>query len=327
MIKRTANLKIIDAVGKSDLATVYIAKTSSGKSLEFVESLPTNLGRQDRWVLIVSVLFGCPVACKMCDAGSYFEGKLTKEEIFAQIDYMVDLYYPERIIDSREFKIQFARMGEPALNQELLNVLEELPDRYQANGLLPSISTVAPLGRDHFFSELLKIKDTLYHSGKFQMQFSIHTTDSRLRDEMIPVDKWNFAKIADYGSRFYVANDQKIVLNFALTKDAPIDIAVLKKYFSPDLFIVKITPVNPTVAAINNNLDSYFVTGSSKEDTSNLIFRLKDAGYEVILSIGDLEENKIGSNCGQYIRKFAMNMDISSLMDAYGYFNHEHTEE
>jgi 23S rRNA (adenine2503-C2)-methyltransferase len=30
---------------------------------------------------------------------------------------------------------------------------------------------------------------------------------------------------------------------------------------------------------------------------------LRQAGYEVIISIGDLEENQIGSNCGQYVRR------------------------
>ena len=32
------------------------------------------------------------------------------------------------------------------------------------------------------------------------------------------------------------------------------------------------------------------------------LFALRDAGYEVLLSIGELEENRIGSNCGQYIQ-------------------------
>ena len=31
---------------------------------------------------------------------------------------------------------------------------------------------------------------------------------------------------------------------------------------------------------------------------------LKAAGYDVILSIGEWEENQIGSNCGQYIKAF-----------------------
>jgi len=33
--------------------------------------------------------------------------------------------------------------------------------------------------------------------------------------------------------------------------------------------------------------------------------QLRGTGYEVIVSVGELEENKIGSNCGQYLKKTA----------------------
>jgi 23S rRNA (adenine2503-C2)-methyltransferase len=39
---------------------------------------------------------------------------------------------------------------------------------------------------------------------------------------------------------------------------------------------------------------------SSSEE---LISAFRREGFEVILSIGELEENKIGSNCGQYIQR------------------------
>jgi 23S rRNA (adenine2503-C2)-methyltransferase len=31
---------------------------------------------------------------------------------------------------------------------------------------------------------------------------------------------------------------------------------------------------------------------------------LAEAGYEVIVSIGEIVENQIGSNCGQYVLKY-----------------------
>ncbi len=312
-------LNIINTIGDDEIAKVYIAKTAANKYLEFAESIQPPLSRKEKWVLIVSVLYGCPVGCMMCDAGSAFYGKLSKEDIFAQIDYLVDLRYPDKFIDCKEFKIQFARMGEPALNPFLLDVLEELPERYRCGDLLPSISTVAPNGCDYFFSRLTTVKNRLYPSGKFQMQFSIHTTDKVLRDQIIPVNKWDFVKIANYCEEFYSPGDRKITLNFALAQEAPVDVKELRKYFSPDLFIIKITPINPTVSAINNRITSYFVTGDSREDTACLIDRLRDAGYEVILSIGDLEENQIGSNCGQYIQKFITNKDAIAKEKAYSY--------
>jgi 23S rRNA (adenine2503-C2)-methyltransferase len=44
---------------------------------------------------------------------------------------------------------------------------------------------------------------------------------------------------------------------------------------------------------------------------------LKKSGFEIILSIGEPEENKIGSNCGQYIRKHIFN--TQKLSQAYTY--------
>ena len=68
-------------------------------------------------------------------------------------------------------------MGEPAFNPAVLELLRELPSRYQAPGLMPSLSTIAPGGVDGFFEALLEIKNELYPGGKFQFQFSLHTSD------------------------------------------------------------------------------------------------------------------------------------------------------
>ena len=297
-------LEIVSKTGHEAIAMVYVAKTRENKYLEFVESIQPPLRRKDKWVIIVSTLFGCPVGCPMCDAGGFFYGKFSKDEILAQIDYLVALRFPEQDIVCKKFKIQFARMGEPALNSAVLDVLVELPKRYRCNNLLPSFSTIAPKGRDDFFARLLTIKNNLYATGNFQMQFSIHTTDQQLRSKLIPVKTWNFAQIADYGAKFYVAGDKKIALNFALAKDSPICVKELQKYFDPKIFIIKITPVNPTLSSVANKIDSYFVTGTDAEDSKRLLQQLYAVGYEVILSIGELEENRIGSNCGQSIRKF-----------------------
>ena len=200
-----------------------------------------------------------------------------------------------------------------------LDVLAELPERYKCSNLLPSLSTVAPNGCEDFFSRLLVIKNRLYAGGDFQMQFSIHTTDQQLREKLIPIKKWDFVRIADYGAKFYVAGDKKIALNFALAKDSPICVKELKKYFDPRIFIIKITPVNPTISSMANEIKSYFVTGAANEDTDNLLEQLRAAGYEVILSIGELEENKIGSNCGQSVRKFIAERDFKLGKKMYSY--------
>jgi len=220
-----------------------------------------------------------------------------------QIDHMVVEWFPNGIIPASKFKIQFARMGEPSLNMAVLEALEELPRRYHTVGLMPSVSTIAPLGTDAFFERLIDVKNRLYAGGRFQFQYSVHTTDVVLRDQLIPVRKWDFARMAAYGEKFYRAGDRKITLNFALAADSPIEASVLTQYFDPARYLVKLTPVNPTSRATQNNLASR-IDPSRPETAVSVTRSLTEAGYDVIVSIGEAKENEIGSNCGQYVLNY-----------------------
>lgn len=287
-------MKVIAKAGREDIAMVYIAETERGR-IEFVESVQPPLPREEKWVLIVSSLYGCPVGCRFCDAGGNYCGKLSREDILFQIDYLVRKRFPDREIPVKKFKIQFARIGEPSFNESILDVLESLPEIYNAPGLIPSISTVMPIGREDFFERLMDIKKRKY-ARRFQLQFSIHTTDKKLRDWLIPVKKADFEVLGEYGEKFYDVGGRKITLNFATMKGVPIEPEILLKYFTPETFLIKLTPLNPTYRAKKNSLSSV-----DSREWDKIVERLQGAGYDVIQSIGELEENLIGSNCGQYV--------------------------
>lgn len=293
-------MKVLSKTGNDTIATVYIAEMDNGKLVEFVESVQPPIPREKKWVLIISTLYGCPVGCRICDAGEDYQGKISKSDMFSQIDYLITRRYPDRRVPAAKFKIQFARMGEPALNREVLDVLKELPVRYHAPGLMPALSTIAPKGTERFFQGLLDIKKELYND-RFQLQFSIHSTDESKRDWLMPVSKWSLEKIANYGESFFYKASRKITLNFALAVGVPVDPQVLLAHFDPEIFFIKVTPVNPTFRANRNAIASYILP---EKGTYEIIDGLRDAGYEVILSIGELEENLIGSNCGQHIMNY-----------------------
>lgn len=296
-------MNVVSSQGKEDLAMVHIGMMRGEDArfgVEFVESLQPPHPRDEKWVLIVSSLFGCPVKCRMCDAGSEYNGCLEAHEILEQIDYMVRKRYPDRRVPVSKFKVQFARMGEPAYNPNVLSVLRVLPDIYDAPGLMPCISTVAPAKSAAFLDELIYLKDTYYRNGRFQMQFSIHTTDDAKRDELMPVKKLTLGEIAEYGARFWKPGDRKLTLNFALADGYPLDIGAVEGTFSPEKFLIKLTPVNPTHNAASNGLRTVIdpdMPGSGEDIAES--FRAK--GFETILSIGEAEENRIGSNCGMYV--------------------------
>jgi len=309
-------MKVIASSGRDDIAVVYIGKMRGKHLVEFTESVQPPIPREKKWVLIISSLFGCPVGCSFCDGGITYKGKLSVEEIFAQIDFPIKKRFPDRNIPVEKFKVQFARVGEPALNPAVIEALSGLPNRYKAPGLLPCVSTIAPRGSDTFFGKLLDVRKNVYKGKDFQLQFSIHTTDEDLRNKLIPVKKWDLGKISEYGEVFFEKGYRKITLNFALANDTPVEPSILLKNFDPDKFLIKITPVNPTYKALKNKIYSFIESDNGKQSRS-LIKNLKSAGYQVITSIGILEENNIGSNCGQYIQTHLS--EEGNLKDGYTY--------
>ncbi|MBU0517686.1 radical SAM protein [bacterium] len=296
-------MKILSCHGNDDLALLYVGQTADGSLLEFVESVQPPVPRDKKWVLIVSTLKGCPVGCLMCDAGGDYSGRLSKAEILDQIDHLILQRFPDRIIPIAKFKIQFARMGEPSLNDAVLEVLTVLPQRYNAPGLLPCVSTVMPRHRQSFFAKLKAIKNDLYPGGKFQMQVSLHTTDPERRASLINYPVADFAEISAWGHDFFVSGDRKIALNFALTDDSPIDAKLLRSHFDPECFLIKLTPLNPTVRIQENQLKTQ-IDPHTGQGAEAIIADLEKAGFQVILSLGEPEEDRIGSNCGQYVNRY-----------------------
>ncbi len=299
-------MNVLAEYGNDELAKVYVAQLRDDPRsvVEFVESLQPPIPREEKWVLIISSMFGCPIGCMMCDAGGDYVGPLTREELLSQVDAIVSRRYPDHKVPCAKFKIQFARMGEPSLNPAVLEALRLLPSVYDAPGLLISLSTVAPARAGEFFDELIGIKERLYQAGRFQLQFSIHTTDQEKRREIIPARTWTFAQIAAFGERFChpAEGDRKVTLNFAPMAGYPIDPSVIRESFDPDRFLIKLTPLNPTMRSSEGGLRSV-IDLTSPQAGQALIDGFTREGFEVILSIGEVEENRIGSNCGQFIQR------------------------
>lgn len=298
----TAGLRIRHTTGDDALARVFVAQLEDGSLVECVESVQPPVPRERKWVLIVSTLKGCPIGCPICDAGGDYRGKLTADEIAAQVEFLVRRRYPDGRVPIPKLKVQFARMGEPALNDAVLDVLEDLPRRLDAPGLMPCISTVAPRGRERFFEHLIRIKRRLYGGGRFQLQFSVHTTDESARRELIPARTWSLEQIAAFGDRFHEPGDRKLTLNFAPQRRTPLSPERLVELFSAERFLVKLTPINPTAAATRAGI-SGLIDPDDEAGCRAIAARFEALGFETILSIGALRENEIGSNCGMYVAR------------------------
>ena len=297
-------MKILDRHGNPDLARVFIAELDDGHKIEFVESIQPPRTKQEKWVNVISTMVGCPVACKMCDAGGGFARHLTAPELHKQLSILTKETFPNGL-DTKMWKIQLARMGEPTLNPAVLEFLTQLGQMGHENQYI-SLSTVGPANCAPFIQELKKIKDINF-PGKFQLQFSIHSTDDEARRRLIPIRSLVLPEIAALGRQFRSPGDKKITLNFIVMKDVPIDTERIAKLFDGENFLIKLTPLNPTYRARYFKIHPGF-DPERPETIQNLIAEFEKKDFEVILSIGELEENQIGSNCGQYLETLKQNV-------------------
>ena len=102
----------------TDTFLPFYTKDAVGKHQN--DLMDYNIGsRDERWMVGVSCMSGCPCRCKFCATGQLKRYRnLTAEEIVAQVEFILEKNNGRRPEDSKEFKINYTRMGEPFLNIE-----------------------------------------------------------------------------------------------------------------------------------------------------------------------------------------------------------------
>jgi 23S rRNA (adenine2503-C2)-methyltransferase len=293
-------LRLVASTGNPELAMVHVAEDDRGRRLEFVDSIQPPRTRDEKWVVIVSTMYGCPVGCQMCDAGGDYQGKVSTEEMLWQVRSAVGERFGNGGPRTDMLKVQFARMGDPALNDAVLDALVGLRSEFNGTNVVASVSTVAPVISRDFLAKLRRVKDEHYPGGRFQLQFSIHSTDPDVRGRLCPIKTLSFEEMAAIGTAFRTEGDKRVTLNFCLIDGIPIDPTVVREHFDPEHFLIKLTPLNPTSRAESAGLVSLIGKGR-EEEAKRYIEAFQAQGFDVLLSIGEYEENQIGSNCGQYL--------------------------
>lgn len=294
-------MKILETRSVGPLGQLYLAQLSGSQRLiEFVDTVEPGVPKARKWVLMVSTQVGCVIGCRMCDGGAMgWRGNLTAAEIVAQVRRVVK---DNPGLDPRrhpKFKVHFARLGEPTLNPATPEALERLAAEWGGPGLTASISTVAPDAptAEARLEEMREVKDRLYGGGRFQLQFSAHSTDETVRRRVMRARPWSLERVADFGRRWWRPGDRKVTLNFALAPDQPLDPKIVAGTFDPERFLVKITPVNPTRAADASG--SSRLWSEPPADVAAASAGLRARGFTVILSPSTPEEVSAATSCGQ----------------------------
>jgi len=256
-----------------------------------------------KWVATISTQKGCPMACAFCDCPKYgFHGNATREELGLEIRTMLEHFKEYDHTD--RFNVHFARMGEPTFNSAVLDFaeydLKNLVGEYiKAKTVHPVVSTMLPKSNknlEKFVLDWCRIKNEVY-KGEAGLQFSINSTDETQRSEEFNGKSLSLREISELAKKLPKPVGRKYTLNFAVTNDTILDADELDRLFDKNNWIVKITPIHETHAAVNNGFD----VGDTYTDYN--VYRkfeepLLAHGWDVIVFVPSKEEDSDRITCG-----------------------------
>jgi len=255
---------------------------------------------EEKWVITISTQYGCSMGCTFCDVPKVGPGKnATLRDLQKQIITGIQLH-PE-VKSTKRLNVHFARMGEPTFNPEVLEcgrwLKQHIDPEYKCH---PVVSTMMPKNNvwlKTFIHTWIRIKNRVFF-GNAGLQISINSTNEKERGIMFNGSAhslFDIYKIMDG----VVPSGRKITLNFALA-NYEIDEEILLRYFNPNDYLIKLTPMHMTTACKANNIatmDGYQQYYPYKDVEE----RLKKVGYDVIVFVPSLEEDDGLITCGNAV--------------------------
>lgn len=260
---------------------------------------------EEKWVVTISTQYGCSMNCRFCDVPKVGKGlNATYDDLKNQVLSALSLH-PE-VKATKRLNIHYARMGEPTWNRNVLDFTKDVRKIIRpiiGRSLVhPVISTMLPKDNkflNEYLNDWVEIKNDLFR-GDAGLQFSINTTDDKQREYLFSGNSHTLEEISKIGDMLDMPVGRKYALNFALGDDFNVDAEKLRDLFSPNKFMVKITPIHITNACKSNNIETkngYFDYGPYR-DIEN---KLKAAGFDVLVFIPSVEEDTSRITCGNAI--------------------------
>lgn len=224
----------------TDTFLPYYTKDAIGQKQNILQD--HNLGsRNERWMVGVSVMSGCPVHCKFCATGKMkMWRRLSYREIIDQVNFILACNN-SCVWEAKEFKINYTRMGEPFLNIDAVKrAIKSIDRMYPHTKIHHYISTIGIKGSDFSW-----IKDNI------TLQISLHSLNEKRRDELIPIKRK--LSIKELG-QIRTQSNLKTTVNLTLIDEVDFNIDLLKEYFDPKYFFIKLSPINRNCISDKNNL-------------------------------------------------------------------------
>lgn len=293
-------LSIGDYGKEVNLKADFMGLTRNMEHVEHQEMLPLT----EKWVITISTQYGCSMNCKFCDVPKVGKGvNATYDDLKNQIITGLSLH--SEIESTKRLNVHYARMGEPTWNKAVLdftkNMRKELYPYIGRSLIHPVVSTMLPKDNrylNEYLNEWMEIKNYNFR-GDAGLQFSINSTSDKERDDMFSGNSLSLTEISEIGKMIDFPKGRKITLNFAVA-DYEVNAEKLRELFSPDKFVVKLTPMHKTHTALENGIktDGDYTTMYPYQHIEE---ELKRVGFDVLVFIASDYEDLGRITCGNAI--------------------------
>lgn len=283
-----------------NLKADYMGLTREINKVEHTKLLPLS----EKWVITISTQYGCSMGCKFCDVPKVGKGiNATYNDLKNQIVAGLSLH-PE-ITSTKRLNVHYARMGEPTWNYNIIdftkNMRKELYSYIGRSLIHPVVSTMMPKNNvklNNFINDWLEIKNYDFR-GDAGLQLSINSTNENERNEMFSGNAMSLEDISAMTKYWDMPKGRKYTLNFAVA-EYEINAEKLRDLFSPDKFIIKLTPMHKTSTAIENGIKTKgdYTTYYPYRDIEE---ELKKVGFDVLVFIASEYEDLGRITCGNAI--------------------------
>lgn len=261
----------------------------------------TLLPLSTKWVITISTQYGCSMGCRFCDAPRAGPGSNATEADLTNQVLVAMALHPD-VDHGKRLNLHYARMGEPTFNAGVLTATNQIASYLgERFGFHPVVSTMMPSSNRKlgpFLEAWLQLKND--RNGEAGLQLSINSTSDRERELMFCGNSLPLSEIAALmRSIGIVPLGRKITLNFAVA-GYEIDAQKLHDLFDPEHYLVKLTPMHHTRAALQNKI------GTGDDLTTMAPYRdaeeaLKAEGFDVLVFIASDEEDLGRITCGNAI--------------------------
>ena len=185
-----------------------------GKTVETALMKFPSTGGKHRYTVCISTQVGCPIGCPFCATGQQgFERNLTPGEIIDQVLYFAR-YLQDKTIGREGERIKnivFMGMGEPLVNYGALwQAIEMLnsPDGFglSARGMTISTAGLIP-GIERLSNEKLQVG----------LAISLHASDNKLRDKLVPINKkYPLEELIPACREYFACTGRRVSFEYAL---------------------------------------------------------------------------------------------------------------